>query len=71
MTRAWLLADNKNKNLIAQVVAKVMQFDTASQNDNRIIVNTMIDIWNEYSCNISILNREDGQNELQNWCFIQ
>ena len=32
MTRAWLLADNKNKNLIAQVVAKVMQFDTASQN---------------------------------------
>jgi hypothetical protein len=32
MTGAWLLADNKNKNLIAQVVAIVMQFDTASQN---------------------------------------
>lgn len=32
MTGAWLLADNKNKYLIAQVVAKVMQFDTASQN---------------------------------------
>jgi hypothetical protein len=32
MTGAWLLADNKNKCLIAQVVAIVMQFDTASQN---------------------------------------
>ncbi len=30
MTGAWLSACNKN--LIAQVVAKVMQFDTASQN---------------------------------------
>jgi hypothetical protein len=32
MTGAWLLADIKN--LIAQVVAIVMQFDTASQNKN-------------------------------------
>ena len=32
MTGALLLADNKNNNLIAQVVAMVMQFDTASQN---------------------------------------
>ena len=30
MTGGWLLADNNN--LIAQVVAMVMQFDTASQN---------------------------------------
>ena len=32
MTGGWLLADNKNNNLIAQVVAMVMQFDTVSQN---------------------------------------
>ena len=34
MTGAWLLAENKN--LIAQVVAKVMQFDTASQNKKQL-----------------------------------
>ena len=32
MTGAWHLTNNKTKHLIAQVVAKVMQFDTASQN---------------------------------------
>ena len=32
MTGAWLLTNDSKKYLIAQVVAKVMQFDTASQN---------------------------------------